>query len=244
MFVNEEVYDELMRRINNGRYMGPEVGEEIKTYNDMPLAYKFIPAKLNAYFALQCSASIVVPWPRIIVVDDTINKFTARVRTVHNTGAPGHDNWPYAEHAEDKEIEYNCSDGMGFISPEMSAIWANALREGNEPISGFNTRCSFLKGMVFTIPFIEFAEEVAGTYEIIDAWGDTRDVRDADVILTTSMLKLWNSYAGLEDYLENCRKIIMNSVLLKAHHTNCAMYTQPIISICRTLILQMKSLMN
>lgn len=41
---------------------------------------------------------------------------------------------------------------------------------------------------------------------ITDAWGDQRDIRDADIILTTSMLKLWDSYDGFEDYYENCKK--------------------------------------
>lgn len=206
MFVNEDVYDELIKRIDNGRYQGPNGDEDIKTYNGRELKYKFIPAKLNAYFALQCSASINVSWPRIIVVDDAISKFKTEVRMVHDTGMRGHADWPYADEAAEKEIEYNVSDGMGLISPEMSAVWAEELREGNEPLSGFNTRCAFLKGMVFTVDFKKFAEEVAGTYEVIDAWGDKRDVRDADVILTVSMLKLWDSYAGLEDYIDNCKK--------------------------------------
>lgn len=103
-------------------------------------------------------------------------------------------------------IDYNVSDGMGFISPDMSRKWAKFLGEGDEPLSGYNTRCAFLKGMVFTVPFVQFAEEVAHTYEITDAWGDKRDVRDADLILTTSMLKLWDSYAGCEDYVRNCKE--------------------------------------
>ena len=95
---------------------------------------------------------------------------------------------------------------MGFISPEMSSRWAECLNEGSEPLSGYNTRCAFVKGMVFTVPFVKFAEEVAHTYIIKDAWGDERDIRNADVILTTSMLKLWNSYDGYEDYYQNCMK--------------------------------------
>jgi hypothetical protein len=54
--------------------------------------------------------------------------------------------------------------------------------------------------------FVEFAEKIAGTYEIIDVWGQKRDVREADVILTESMLKLWDSYDSWEDYFENCQK--------------------------------------
>jgi hypothetical protein len=205
MFVDKNIHSKLMEKINNGRYDGPKGDESVKTYNGMELNYKFIPAKINAYFALQCSASIPVPWPRVIVVDDASTKFQDVVRIVKDTGGEN-PNWPSVSEAIEKEIEINTCDGMGFISPEMSAVWAEALNEGSEPLSGFNTRCAFLKGMVFTVDFKKFAEEVANTYIIKDAWGDERDVRDADVILTVSMLKLWNSYAGYEDYYDNCMK--------------------------------------
>ena len=211
MFVNKDIYEPLMERINNGRYMGPKTDdngvplEPVKTYNGKELNYKFIPAKINAYFALQCSASIAVPWPKLIVVDDAVVKFNAVVKEVCDTGGPEPE-WPSVSEDVIKESEYNVSDGMGFITPEMSALWAQALNEGDGPLSGYNTRCAFMKGMVFTVDFKKFAEEVAGTYFIKDAWGDERDVRDADVIVTVSMLKLWNSYAGYEDYYNNCIK--------------------------------------
>ena len=206
MFINEDKHDEIMRRINNGRYLGPKDGESIKTHNGIELNYKFIPAKLSAYFALQCSASISVPWPRIIVVNDAEVKFTDRVRIVENSGNEENPIWPTVSEPQEVEIEADVSDGMGFISPEMSSIWAKSLNEGDEPLSGYNTRCAFVKGMVFTVPFVQFAEEIAHTYIITDAWGDQRDVRNADAILTTSMLKLWDSYDGFEDYYENCKK--------------------------------------
>lgn len=214
MFINEDKHDEVMRRINNGRYLGPKDEEPVKKHNEVELNYKFIPAKLSAYFALQCSASITVgsftdperPWPRIIVVNDAEVKFTDRVRIVENSGNKENPIWPTVSEPKDVEIETDVSDGMGFISPEMSSIWAKSLNEGDEPLSGYNTRCAFVKGMVFTVPFVQFAEEIAHTYMITDAWGDQRDIRNADVILTTSMLKLWDSYDGFEDYYENCKK--------------------------------------
>lgn len=220
MFINEDMHDEIMRRINNGRYLGPKVDnnnnllESVKIYNGMELNYKFIPAKLSAYFALQCSASITVgsftdperPWPRVIVVKDAETHFNYPVRIVKDTGNDKNPDWPSVSEPHEEKIDYNVSDGMGFISPEMSSKWAEWLGEGTEPLSGYNTRCAFLKGMVFTVPFVQFAEEVAHTYEITDAWGDKQDIRNADVILTTSMLKLWDSYAGCEDYLRNCKE--------------------------------------
>lgn len=206
MFINENRHDEIMHRINNGRYIGPKDKEPVKKHNEVELNYKFIPAKLSAYFALQCSASISVPWPRIIVVNDAEVKFTDRVRIVENSGNEENPIWPTVSEPQEVEIEADVSDGMGFISPEMSSIWAKSLNEGDEPLSGYNTRCAFVKGMVFTVPFVQFAEEIAHTYMITDTWGDQRDIRNADVILTTSMLKLWDSYDGFEDYYENCMK--------------------------------------
>lgn len=188
IFVNEEIHEELMTRLNNGR----------------DLEKKFVPAKLNAYYALACSASIAVSWPRVIVVKDAITNFKHDVLLVDDSDPSLEE--PIVKQVNDYDIEYNVSDGMGFVTPEMSAKWAQELNEGDEPLSGVNTRCSFLKGMLFTIPFIEFAEEVAHTYKIIDAWGVERDIRDADAIITVSMLKLWDSYPSYEAYYENCIK--------------------------------------
>ena len=188
IFVNEEIHEELMTRLNNGR----------------DLEKKFVPAKLNAYYALACSASIAVSWPRIIVIDDAITHFKSDVLLVDDSDPSLEE--PIVKQINDYDIEYNVSDGMGFVTPEMSAKWARELNEGDEPLSGVNTRCSFLKGMLFTIPFVEFAEEVAHTYKIVDAWGTERDVRDADAIITVSMLKLWDSYPNYEAYYENCMK--------------------------------------
>ena len=130
---------------------------------------------------------------------------TGVVRIVKDTGGEN-PSWPSVSDPIEKEIEINTCDGMGFITPEMSVKWAESLNEGSEPLSGYNVRCAFLKGMVFTIDFKKFAEEIAHTYIIKDAWGDERDVREADVILTVSMLKLWNSYAGCDDYIKNCEE--------------------------------------
>ena len=208
MFVDKDIHSRLMDKINNGRYEEPKTESDRRFFKkngeNVELNYKFIPAKLNAYFALACSASIPVTWPKIIVVDDLYTKFVDKVKLVTDTGNDENPNWPKVSAEEEREIEINTCDGMGLISPEMSAKWASELNEGDEPLSGFNTRCSFLKGMVYTIDFKKFAEEVAHTYIIKDAWGQERDIRDADVILTVSMLKLWNSYESCEDYVDNC----------------------------------------
>ena len=68
-------------------------------------------------------------------------------------------------------------------------------------MSGANTRISYEKGMVFTFDFLDFADSVAGTRIVKDAWGNEVDVSNVELILTTSMLKLWNCYESIDHYL-------------------------------------------
>lgn len=60
--------------------------------------------------------------------------------------------------------------------------------------------------MLFTFDFVDFAEKVAGSYIVEDAWGNKTDIRDVEVILTTSMLKLWDSYDSIDHYLRCCEE--------------------------------------
>lgn len=187
VYVNEKIYPELKRRLDNGRDKSVEL----------------VPAKLEAYQALICSGSIPLPHPNgIIVVDDCITKFKEDVVLIDDSS----NGEPLLTYKKDYEIEHNDSDGFGLMLPAY-AKRANMFLTGSEDvISGMNTRYAWNKGMLYTFDFIEFAETVANTYEIIDVWGDKRDVRDAEVILTSSMLKLCSSYKNWEDYYANCEK--------------------------------------
>lgn len=186
VYVNINIYDELKKRIDNGRN------------KEIPL----VPAKLEAYQALTCSGSTPIPAPNgIIVVKDCITHFTEDVITITDSADE-----PLLEHKSGYELEHNNSDGYGLMLPSYSARVNEYLTGNATPISGMNTRYSFEKGMVYTFDFVEFAEKVAGTYEVTDVWGDKRDIRDAEVILTESMLKLWDSYDSWEDYYKNCKE--------------------------------------
>ena len=188
VYVNAQIYPELKRRLDNGRAM------------DVPL----VPAKLEAYQALVCSGSTPLPPPRnIIVVKDCITHFKESVIQITDEA----DGEPVLSHLDNFDIEHNDSDGYGLMTPDYSRRVNEYLSgDGEHEISGMNTRYSWTKGMLYTFGFVDFAEKVAGTYEIVDAWGDKRDVRDADIILTVSMLKLWDLYKSWEDYYENCEK--------------------------------------
>lgn len=188
VYVNEELYPELKRRLDNGR--------------DMTKA--LVPAKLEAYQALVCSGSTPLPPPKgFIVVKDCITHFKDNIIFISDEN----EGEPELSYVDGYDIEHNDSDGYGLMLPSYSRRVNEYLTgDGENTIAGMNTRYAWTKGMVYTFDFVEFAEKVAGTYEITDVWGHKRDVRDAEVILTESMLKLWDSYPSWEAYYENCQK--------------------------------------
>lgn len=186
VFVNEKLVGELRRRIDNGRDQN----------------VKQVPGKFEAYRALCCSGSIPVSMPHgVIVVDDCKTKFREDIIMLNDEGREE----PLMMIEENAEVELDESDGYGLMSPELAQRWSDELGLGYMA-SGVCLRNSFTKGMVFPFDFHEFAEKVAGKHEVVDAWGDTRDVRNAELILTTSQLKLWSAYPNMEAYLANCEE--------------------------------------
>ena len=187
VYVSKRLHDQLQERIDNGR-------DKIQL---------LVPAKLEAYQALVCSGSVVLPKPKcIIVVNDCITHFKDDVILIDDSN----EGKPTLTHTKDYDIEHNDSDGYGLMSPQYSIEVNKSLNGIEDTISGFTCRYAWTKGMIYTFDFVEFAEKVANNYIIKDAWGDDRDVREADVILTTSMLKLWDGYKSWEDFYENCEK--------------------------------------
>ena len=184
VFVSERHHEELKKRIANGR--NPE--KELVT------------AKLEAYQALTCSASTPVSFPNgILVVHDCETKFLDDI--IYLTDEC--DGEPIMEHRADQEINLDASDGYGLMHPRLAARWSKEL-ELDYIMSGANTRFSFEKGMAVTFDYVDFATEVAGgNYIVKDAWGDEVDIRNVELILTTSMVKLWDSYESCDDYIKN-----------------------------------------
>ena len=186
-YVNECMYDELNKRIENGRDLSKEI----------------VPSKLESYKSLVCSSSIPVSNPKgILVVDDCVTEFKANVITIDDTQS----DLPVIKHEKDYPTTFEESDGYGLISPELSKKWLGEISDEDYVPSGFCIRNSFCKGMVFTFDFQKFGKEVANNFMVRDIWGCERDVRDVDLVLTASMLKLWDSYDSLEHYLSCCEK--------------------------------------
>lgn len=186
VFVSSRVATELKRRLENGR----------------DLSKPLVPAKFESYKALSCSGSTPVSIPHgICVVPDCVTHFKSNVIYIDDEGVDE----PKMEYRENEDVELIDSDGYGLMLPSLAERWSQEL--GLDYImSGANTRFSWEKGMVFCFDFLEFADKVAGTRIIKDAWGNEVDLSNIELILTTSQLKLWDSYKSFDDYLDNCLK--------------------------------------
>lgn len=183
VFVNKALYPELKKRIDNGR--NPEK--------------EFIPAKLEAYYSLVCSSSIPVSPPKgVAVVHDCITHFKSDIIELDDTSLKE----PRMTFRQDAEIELNDSDGYGLAMPELMQRWGKETGE-NYLLPGCVIRNSFCKGAVFPIDFQAFAAEHKKD-TITDVWGETHRITDIELILTESMLKLWDSYSSIGDYMGNC----------------------------------------
>jgi len=184
VFVNEKLVAALRDKIDNGRN------------KDVPL----VAAKLEAYRALTCSGSTPVSMPNgVLVVKDCITRFKEDVLylTDENDGEPELREW------NGFDVELNASDGCGLMLPSLAERWSQELKLGYTA-GALNTRQSWEKGVVFAFDFIEFADRVAGTRIVKDAWGHDVDIGTVELVLTTSMLKLWNCYDSVEHYLACC----------------------------------------
>lgn len=185
VFVNAVLLPELKRRIDNGR--NPH----------MP----FTPAKLEAYLSLVCSSSMPVSWPEgILVVKDCVTRFQSDVIELDDEGRKQ----PNMKYVKDKEIELVDSDGYGLAMPQLMRRWGKDIGK-DYLLPGCVIRNAFCKGCVFPVDFQKFAREHHVT-SVPDAWGVMRPLDGVELVLTTSMLKLWDSYDSMEDYVRNSRE--------------------------------------
>ena len=94
------------------------------------------------------------------------------------------------------DIEFNRFDGSGLISPQMAEQWGRDLGEDYTPCQ-FCLRYAFTKGMVQIFDFVEWCkEENNGNYMITDIYGEQRDLREIDVILSEGQVKLYSSWSS------------------------------------------------
>lgn len=190
LFIRKDLHEVVNNRVDNGRDKTKPI----------------IPAKFEAYRALVATQSHPVSMPKgVIVVKDIQTTFKDEV--IYVDGSKG--GRPTCDYIKDYEVVLNANDGYGLCSPELMRRWSLEVQETEDDLDtyicgGVCLRNSFLKGMVFPFDLIKFAEEVAHTYEVVDIWGYSHDIREVELVLTESMLKLWFAYSSIDDYLQKC----------------------------------------
>lgn len=189
VFVEDSVNKELEKRINNGA----------------DFSIPTMPSKLMAYKALTFSSSTpVTNTHNILVVEDVETKFKDNVIHIKFDDDKIA---PTVEEIEDYEVINNACDGCGLIRPKLANKWGMDLRLNYTPTS-FVIRNAWLKGVVTAFDFEEYAnsrEDMRGK-KVIDVWGKEWDLKDVDMIINRSMLKLSKHYKSLEHYLEECER--------------------------------------
>jgi len=160
----------------------------IKFNDGRDLNKQIVPAKFSAYYSLYSSSTLPVSFPRLAVVPDLTIK---AVKKVDFSTYIDENTDPKIEERE-MELDFNAFDGSGLVSPEFAQQIADELDVDYLP-STFIVRAPFLKGMVVTFDFHEFAKSVAKSSEIVDIYGNKINIKSIDMIVTESMLKLWDS---------------------------------------------------
>ena len=159
LFVNVEILDELNRRCDCGRN------------KEIPI----IPAKLEAYKSLTCSASQPICDPHgIVVVSDCLVNIHEDIIKIDD-GVDSDE--PIMSILKDEPLENNASDGFSICTiGYMERISENL---GLDYITtGVCLRNAWLKGMLYAFPIYEFIEQYNnGNYIIEDVWGNKTDLQ-------------------------------------------------------------------
>lgn len=171
---------------------------------------KLVPAKYEAYKALTCSASQPICNPeKILVVKDCITNYMTDViylddgaKNKSNSNKKDEDDSePIRELINSKELENNVSDGFNLCTYDYMNRISKSLNLDYVP-GGVCLRNAWLKGMLYPFPIVEFIEKYnSGNYFIEDIWGNVQDIRECEMIITESSLKLWSAYNSIEDYI-------------------------------------------
>lgn len=188
LFVSNEIYDKLY-----------EISECKKNKN-----IPFIPAKLEAYRALFFSSSQEIISPnKILVTTDCITKFKDDIIKIDDTDETKE---PVIEKLNNVELENNVSDGFNLCTYQFMKKVSEKLGLDYVP-SGVCLRNAWLKGMMYPFPIEEFANRYCnGNFEVKDVWGNSHDIRDIELILTESSLKLWKCYDSIEHYVNSYKE--------------------------------------
>lgn len=180
LFVNDELYEQLELMMLCGLTKG-RVGE-------------INLSKFSAYYSLYSSSTNFITSPNVCVVADyeRVLKDQCVVWIDENMNV------------SDKiiDIEQNVFDGSGLVSVEMAEQWNKDLEIYDYKPSAYIIRSAWIKGLCVVFDWKRFAKDVARKTKITDVWGKDWNVKDIDVILSTSQFKMWKKYNSWDEYMK------------------------------------------
>lgn len=152
--------------------------------------------------------------PRIIIVKNSEYTHLTNVDIIETTGK-GNKRKIVLENGKPKlllnqqvAIKHEAHDGMGLMSPLMAQVIKESMELEYDVyfavIRGFMGLA--IKGMCMTFDYVSYFEEYNqhstgkyGCYTVIDAYGVEQDIRQCDLLLTTSQAKWWENFKKQDD---------------------------------------------
>lgn len=221
LFINDKRYVRLLSGAGNLRRNTVIFIEEsyfdrvVQIFdNDRDLSVELNPAKFNAYFGLYNSSGIETIFPNIVVIPDYEFEKEVAIDWVDEGNHI---------HKEVKNVTLNAFDGQGIVAYHMASRWAEDLGLDYVP-STFIFRAPFAKGQLVTFPIDEFIRAHESS-TVVDIWGNEQDLRFADVILSESQLKLWQSYSDVMAYVSACYRNKLGFFITRVSPKDPSSYT-------------------
>lgn len=185
-------------------FVKSDIKEKLEKRLNLNMDFSKIPVQLSKYYAYRGlyltdaqrvdDIQIVLDCNRVVVIDDWSHTVP---KSLIVTGDKSN-KFKRLETVKDKKIK-ELFDGEGIISPEYADAIDNGLglfdqyKDGSiRKAQSFQIRLPFAKGMLHTVDFKRFIREYAedkDEFIIIDAFGYSRDLYKADIIMPVSMLK-------------------------------------------------------
>lgn len=203
-------------RVSTVIFCDTEIADELDEIldNRRDKKKKLVPSKFNAYKGLITSSTSVVSTPRFCLAPDYKSDTTFDVNFVTETELHKDDIIDVRSTTE----TFNRFDGQGLVSVKMANKWAEELGLDYTP-SQWCIRAPYCKGMLTVMDMKSFCDTELKEYKIgedrymiktsyKDENGEYKmvDIRNIDVVISESQLKLWDSYSSIEDYQDNCKK--------------------------------------
>lgn len=221
VFIDENIYDEMMERSKLGVDVGKTVISKYESYRNLILSScQFVDEKRLPYIVIvdEYETKIHNQHVRYAVKKDieVIDEVTKQKRTFKNVRA-----------IEEDKTDINISpfDGFGVHTKEISKVFNKYISNKHDSVL-HQIRLPFLKGVSVEVDFRKFFRD-NNVSKIKDVFGKWHDVNKIDCIWNTSMWKGYKYFKeafgnkGWNEYLKRVKKYKYKIGISKySHHTD------------------------